>query len=301
MSWLPAGFEFLSGFAEPVRKRRILMPIQVFADESGGKGHSSHFFLAGFAAEAEKWAEFSNAWAAAMDQAPRIAYFKMSEAVNLRKQFRGFTPAQRDDKLRLLAGTVNRFAEFAFWSGVDLSAHGETWGKHLDAPLKDPYFFPFHEAIEMSANEIWDRGIREKFEIVFDENLIFGRRASSWYQVTRAIWRKRKPDRASILPADPLFRSDDKFFPLQAADLLAGGIRRQYEVPRKKESFDWLMDEFPNVQIIRGTHVWTEYDMRRTLMMGHLVARIDEQVGKKDETLMQVVSEAMQELRPKKK
>jgi hypothetical protein len=37
--WLPEGFAFLSGLPTPARKRRLIVPIQAFVDDSGAKGH----------------------------------------------------------------------------------------------------------------------------------------------------------------------------------------------------------------------------------------------------------------------
>ena len=60
------------------------MPVQAFVDDSGGKGHGTHFVLAGLIADAENWAQFSDAWHLCLGQDPAIAYFKMREATGLR-------------------------------------------------------------------------------------------------------------------------------------------------------------------------------------------------------------------------
>jgi hypothetical protein len=71
--WLPEGFSFLSGLPEAARKRRLLMPIQVVADESVGAepGTRSHFVMAGLIGHSEDWAEFSTEWDICLKSGPR--------------------------------------------------------------------------------------------------------------------------------------------------------------------------------------------------------------------------------------
>ena len=52
-AWASPGFSFLSGLPEQMRRRRKLKLVQVFADESGGHGHSDHFVMAGLMADTE--------------------------------------------------------------------------------------------------------------------------------------------------------------------------------------------------------------------------------------------------------
>lgn len=56
--WLPRGFSFLSGLPTPARKRRLLVPIQLFIDDSGGE-HPGFIVLGGLIGRAEEWAEFA--------------------------------------------------------------------------------------------------------------------------------------------------------------------------------------------------------------------------------------------------
>ena len=72
------------------------MPVQAFVDDSGGKGHGTHFVLAGLIADAENWAQFSDAWHLCLGQDPAIAYFKMREATGLSGQFHRFSKPRRD-------------------------------------------------------------------------------------------------------------------------------------------------------------------------------------------------------------
>ncbi|MER9474373.1 DUF3800 domain-containing protein [Mesorhizobium sp. M0520] len=223
------------------------MPVQAFVDDSGGKGQSRHFVLAGLIGQAEAWALFSEEWSACLASPPFIRTFKMRDAASCSGQFFGVTKPARDNKLRALARIINRYAEIVTWSVIDLEAHANTWGKAAVKPQRDPYFWPFHNTIMATCLTLWDAQWRERFEIIFDEQLVFGPRAKRWYPVMKEILKHREPEAATILPADPIFKTDDDSLPLQAADLWAWCLRRSTDDPSFKE-FEWLLPEMTNVK-----------------------------------------------------
>jgi hypothetical protein len=258
-SWLPASFEFLSGLPTPVRRRRLIVTFQCFVDDSGGVGHSRHFVLAGLIGSSAGWASFADEWRACLDEEPSIGTFKMREAANLRGEFLGWSKEARDDKLRALARIINRHPRILTYSVIDLDAHSETWRKRLTKPMNEVYFHPFHNTIMATCFTLWDAGWREPFEIIFDEQVIFGPRAKAWYPIIRAIVQHREPEAAQILPVEPMFRKDEDFLPLQAADLAAWCIRRATDDPTYKQ-FEWLLDEMKQLQ---GTDYSQYYDRER--------------------------------------
>lgn len=256
--WLPPGMSFLSGLPEPARKRRLLMPMQAFVDDSGGKGNTRHFVLAGLIGHSEAWAEFSNEWRACLDERPRIRTFKMREAATCNGQFYSMTAKQRDEKLRKLAQIINRYALITTHSVIDLDAHEKTWAK-LEKPRNEPYFWPFHNTIMATCFTLWDAGWREKFEIIFDEQVVSGLRAKVWYPVIRAIFQEREPEASRILPVEPMFKTDDEFLPIQAADLFAWCYRKSTDDP-EYNSFNWLLEEMGSV---KQTDYSQYYDQER--------------------------------------
>jgi len=102
------------------------MSVQAFVDDSGGKGHSRHFVLAGLVGSSEAWVEFSDERKSCLKQHPAIGVFKMKEAAGCSGQFRGLTERQRDDKLRTLARVINRYPKLSTYSMIDLGAHAQT-------------------------------------------------------------------------------------------------------------------------------------------------------------------------------
>jgi hypothetical protein len=107
--------------------------------------------------------------------------------------------------------------------------------------------------------------------MIFDENMIFGPRARVWYPVLRELVRIKEPELFSILPVDPLFRSDDEFKPLQAADLFAWCAREQAE--GNDACFLWLIDEMPNVRSTEHSQYYDKERMHSLRRMSHDLAR----------------------------
>src|SRR5438067_1373413 len=131
-SWLPPGFSFLSGLPEAARKRRVLMPLQAFIDDSGGRGQGPVFVLAGLIGEAEDWADFSTRWCRALHSPPRIEHFKMHDAAHRRGQFARVSKAARNAKVERLVRVVDHYG-FRFIQVVtDLAAHAATFGAHAE-------------------------------------------------------------------------------------------------------------------------------------------------------------------------
>lgn len=226
----------------------MLVPIQAFVDESGGTGQSRHFVMAGLIGHSEDWAQFSDEWKACLDAHPRIRVFKMREAASCNGQFHGCSEAERDAKLRSLAQIINRHAKYVTCSVIDLQAFAEVFASVFRKPHSEPYFWPFHNTIMASCFELWDRGWRERFEIIFDEQVIFGPRAKAWYPAVRATVALQNPEESSIMPVDPMFRTDEDFLPLQACDLFAWCMRRGHDIGSDGERpFEWLLPELSNV------------------------------------------------------
>ncbi|MER9300980.1 DUF3800 domain-containing protein [Mesorhizobium sp. M0621] len=245
------------------------MVIQVFVDDSGGKGHTRHFALVGLLGFSEAWVDFSNEWVNCLRQHPAIEIFKMNEAAARRGQFRGMTEAERDEKLRLLAQVINRHAKITTFSVIDLDAHALTWA-HMPKPHSEPYFWPFQNTIMAACHTLWDAGWREKFEIIYDEQVIFGPRAKLWYPVIKRLFEIQFPEQSSILPDEPLFRSDNVCIPIQAADMFAW-CRRKATDTGGHIDFEWLLEEFGNLQ---ETEYSQYYDLDRMRAVSEEAFRI---------------------------
>lgn len=217
--------------------------MQAFIDESGSKGDTA-FVLAGLIGTSEQWADFSDNWRMALAETPSMQYFKMQEAATLKGQFGGFKAGERDKKLKRLIAVLNNYKLDFISVSLDMTAFYEVMSEHMPKPGNNPYFVGFHQIIAAVGFHLLERNHTEKFEIIFDENVIFGPRAKKWYPLVRDV---ALPDLSELLPAQPTFENDHEHMPLQAADLFAWLIRRAQNGHQTQE-FSWVVDEIPNIR-----------------------------------------------------
>lgn len=214
------------------------MVIQVYVDESGGKGQGPVFVFSALIGMAEDWAKFSDDWKSRLEQSPRIRYFKMNEAANLSGEFDRMSRTARDEKLRQLCRIIGGASLRELFCVVKLSEFKKTIAEHSGRPMSEPYFYPFHIIIMAVGYEMLELDINQPFEIFFDENVIFGPRAKAWYPVIRSML---DDDVRAVVPVEPFFRSDHDALPLQAADMTAW-IRRRWNADGNKQ-FLWMESE----------------------------------------------------------
>jgi len=220
--------------------------IQAYVDETGNDGESPIFLFSALIGEAEKLATLSNEWSKALREIPRIVYFKMDEAESCDGQFYGFSPKERDDKVKRLCAIMSSSDLTEFGFGIKQEVFNSTFAiKAAGRPLTERYFFPFHATIIGTAEEVLRQGATEPFEIFFDEQVIFGPRAKAWYPIIRAMALDQPI--YPILPVEPFFRKDTEALPLQAADLTAW-VRRKVNTDGLGE-FEWLRRELSGVKL----------------------------------------------------
>jgi hypothetical protein len=140
--------------------------MQAFVDDSGGKGQTSVFVLAGAFGPSEKWAEFSDEWQGVLDIDPPLAYFKAREAAGLTGQFLRWGPEARDERLALLVRTIDRHGFRRIEVSIDLQAYEEVMAAFGIYPWRDPYFLAFQEIIMGVCRDLLAQGQQERFEIL---------------------------------------------------------------------------------------------------------------------------------------
>jgi hypothetical protein len=219
-----------------MRDGHWLMWLQAYFDDSGSHPESGRFVLAGFISTAGNWKLFSDAWEVALQRSPTIEYFKMSEAYSLTGQFEGWPGPLRDQKVLELAEVIEKYAVARIAAVVrqqDYNAHikGVSPWQELD----DPYFMLFDQIIVLTAQffkNLEDRQYPEldfsnvEIDFVFDDQGKVGLRALGWWDVLKQAI---DPRLVRFLGSPPIFGSDRKILPLQAADLYAWHARHVFE------------------------------------------------------------------------
>jgi Protein of unknown function (DUF3800) len=203
------------------------VPLQFFIDESGGKGQGPFFVMAGLVGQAESWMEFSERWRTVLKEPPSIARFKMSEAANMSGCFAAWKAKDRDAKLSALIDVMAGRDLAAIGTIVDMEAFAEVIAPRNKRPLNRPYFFAFQTMIVAACYEAVACGERQRLEIIFDEHVIFGAEAQRWFPLAKKLLFDF-PELMAVAPTEPMFKSDDEFMPLQAADLVAWIFRRGF-------------------------------------------------------------------------
>lgn|SRR5215213_279019 len=248
----------------------LLLPIQAWIDDSGGKGQSPVFVFAGWIGKAEDWANFSDDWVQCLSSRPKIKYLKMREAASRTGQFEGMLSEFRNKKLRDLAKVITKYEFSAYWYISDMEAFSDILAKFYRPPHSNYYFWAYMQTMMGIAYGVSSEGHDEKIEIIFDEQEVFSPEAKSWYPKIRRSLRQGAEQNAiarrifQVMPTKPLFRDDIEFVPLQAADMLAWSVNRSL---RTENPFLWLWEEefFGQVKISAGSQVVDRTRMEKIL------------------------------------
>jgi hypothetical protein len=239
--------EWLSGFPTEARKRRLLLPLQAVIDESGVEGTTPVFAFAGFLGQAERWAEFSDEWQRWADARPAIRYLKMNEAAKLKGEFRRWSSDARDAKLEGFIEIIRRFPERAIYATLDTAAL-RARPDFTENLLGSGYWGMFFSVLAGVCYEILEAKTFPvgPFEIIFDDHPIFRPRITLWYPYIRTnLIETYDAELAKVLPPHPIFKDDQEFLPLQAADVIAWLFRMAKSGQRTQ--FEWIADRLAPV------------------------------------------------------
>ena len=263
-------WELVSGLPTGPRERRLLMPFHAYIDDSGNEPQSPVYVLAGFIASVEQWAAFSTDWQAALDEAPRLEYFKMKEAASLHGQFGrhfGWTPAKRDDRLATFTRIIRKRVRVRVSVSIQ-HAHFEKYLKSIPVPQRrlasdNAYVLLFQEIVISTAAVAPTLGITEPCDFIFDEQGALGLEALLWWPHFKATAeRASRTDLPKFIGSPPIFRDEKHFLPLQAADLYAWQVRRNFvenrvlwvppsQVLRQLETISCIFRNYTEAEVMR--------------------------------------------------
>jgi hypothetical protein len=233
-----------------------MVMLQAFVDASG-KGDPNVLVVAGYVARADEWARFSQAWKEKVDQAS-LRRFKMTE-MSHRLEIAAFfyrTIEEYDIPAAIscvfdTAGLARFVDEFIPHSqSLDLRA------------LKNPYLYASRQIVENLALEQEKMGLQGPVDFIFDDEAEKARLVphGDWFRASL------KPEVRKLVGNSPIFRNDEDFMPLQAADLWAWWVRKWYEDGNKDGvanlDFPWTVKR----EIPRLHSVYDETFLRSTLL-----------------------------------
>jgi hypothetical protein len=265
------------GFPEPLRSNGVLLmlALKAYVDDSN-MNQPPVSVLGGWIGPAKDWAHFSDSWAEALWMKPRLSYFKLNEAQNLKGEFHGWSEQSRDERIRLLIRIIEEHKFLGIINAMPLDTHKEVFGVLPDKGIQNPYFLSFFGLIALLAGYHQMHGHAEPIDFIFDTQ-------PGQSELVIAAWERflevAPPDLRPLIGGYPIFRDDKTTVALQAADLGAGWSRQLSEDHyhgRAGRTPPWG-DAGPNIQVI-GRY-WTKemmLDLRNTLNLNSLPSASEE-------------------------
>ena len=210
------------------------MTIQVAVDDSNrGQENAPAFILAGFMATVPHWETFADEWQNELNREPPISLLKAKEAINLRKNFAGWTEEERDARLLSFVEIVRKHA-FASIRTILVKRDFDRILKSSKGVFRNLYPEATIALITRVMHFAEKRRMRQPFEFIFDTNILSPNQLQN---IRREALEYMTPYQARYISK---FRhdTDDHFYPLQAADLFAGYFREQLIAEAEGRTFE---------------------------------------------------------------
>lgn len=216
-----------SGLPPNKRNKRGLMVLQAFIDDSGTRGREPFFSLGGFISTADMWKEFAAEWQAELDREPSIPYFSMHSAFYPRNgPFKGWKQRQIERRVSEFLKIIKSYAQVRVSCSLRRDDYEQFVNRELFPPqINHPYFVCFWRLIIATTTIAHNMKWNSPIDFIFDEQGKMGLETVAWYPIIKRIAPKaHKP----YFGSPPIFKDDKIFLPLQAADLYAWYVRRNF-------------------------------------------------------------------------
>jgi hypothetical protein len=218
----------------------MLLMLKCYADDSGSHqgDDSSLFVLAGYLLEEERWEPFAEEWDIQLKRDFPVDFFHMTDAEYGDGGFEGMASEFRKRKVKDLGLLIAKYRPTPIAVSLDKRDYNSIVKGIAPAERDNPYGLLLYQLMRGIAEfqkrrKLIDGSKYEPVEFVFDNQLPDEFTALSWYSgLVDAV---PEPYR-TIMANTPVFRSDRDLLPLQAADMLAWHVRRDFERPEEKRS-----------------------------------------------------------------
>jgi Protein of unknown function (DUF3800) len=187
--------------------------LQFYVDDSS-ESEPHVFVLQGLIARPNDWIKFTDEWDNAL-LGWKLPYFKMSEAAT-------WTDALKNERLPYVRRLVHEHVLAAVGNVLEVKMLRETLASHPDPRQRNPYFFCFINLISyLLTNPLFKD---EEIQFIFDEQ--------AERKMVRDAWQNfidtAPPEQQSRFVGEPIFGNDQRYLPIQAADMYAWWTRRRY-------------------------------------------------------------------------
>jgi hypothetical protein len=207
--------------------------VQVAIDDSSrGQEDAPAFILAGFMAPANNWRDFSDAWQTILDQHPKIPLLKGHDGLRLRRVFEDWSEEERDRRLLSFVQVIKNSALASVRLAIRKSEFDAILKQQTGA-LKNQYAIATTCVVTRILDWALRRRMRQTFEFIFDEGIMSPNQLRDMQE--DAI--HDLPHKAARMIKCFRHDTDDNFYPLQAADLLASYVREDLLAQTQGQTF----------------------------------------------------------------
>jgi hypothetical protein len=143
----------------------------------------------------------------------------MDDAMKLNGEFHGWSEARRDECLVQAHRIINAHVRNGVHYVLPIEPYRQAIQSDEDAPknIKNPYYFAFFSLIKNMSSNWGFVGVDEPINFVFDERV---QEKSAIYEAWDNYVRDGVENRR-LLGSTPIFDTDSRILPLQAADIAA--------------------------------------------------------------------------------
>jgi hypothetical protein len=192
------------------------MAIQAFVDDS--RDGEELLILAACITPSEKWAKFADEWSGLLTIKPPWKALKMSEIAMSNDVVR-WERAEWHYRL------IEKYVDFTVSMILPIPALNTVINKlGLNVDWANPYVTAFRMLIKLVADLSPRMGITQPIDFIFDTQSE-GRKALGDWEANFADFPEHMK---ATLQEQPIFRNDERFMPLQAADMVAWLTRKSY-------------------------------------------------------------------------
>lgn len=201
------------------------MVLHAYVDDSKKALGRKTLFLAGYVNAHDKWTSFNRRWAEVLQDGRPIPYLHMVDLHAARGEFRGWGRLDREIKVAAHANVIAEFEPTSFHVSLDLDDFHRIFDKSLPFGFQSPYFVCFIAVVTQIGRHAERFFDQSPVTITFDEQKQIQRPAIALYKGLKAM----QPDEQRSWMGDtPSFESDKHNPALQAADMLAWHIQREF-------------------------------------------------------------------------
>jgi hypothetical protein len=242
----------LCGIPSRARKRRFIVMLKLFADDSGSDtNRDGMFVLYGYIMEELRWEDFAERWDARLkrpDFVP-LPYCRMANAEEGDGPFAGIDRPFRQRKVKDLAEVISECRPTAIGCKMTWKNYNEILKGKVPQMLDNAYAVLFFQVLrgitelqlkfnreipdELKAQIEKEYGAQigiKPVDFVFDDQGPAGLQCLQWWGALK----ERVPEpHITVISNTPQFKDDRDVVPLQAADMLAWHIRREFEYPHE--------------------------------------------------------------------